>query len=256
MSSVEQQAREKVEQSRPPDDSLRLEGVTVSVGFDDMLDVTLGLNHPHFDQMIVVTSHEDKKTQMVSRKHGVHCVETDLFYKNGRTFNKGAAINAGFSYFQYFGWRIHLDSDIILPDNFRRMLFNHTHLEKDCIYGADRVDIIGKEELKIYLESLVPQYTHGFLVRPIVNRPIGHRLVSNLYGYLPIGYFQLWFSSCQKDYPFSLGTAAHDDMMYSALWPEHKRRHLASVILYHLCTTSPRWGENWDGARQQPRFLR
>jgi hypothetical protein len=249
-------APEKVSQAKPPDDALRLEGVTVSVGFDDLLDVTLGLNHPHFDQMIVVTSHDDKRTQSVARKHGAHCVTTDLFFKNGRTMNKGAAINAGMSYFQYYGWRLHLDADIILPDNFRRILFNHTHLDKSTIYGADRVDIIGPAELKQYLGSLVPQHTYGLLMKPVVDRPIGHRLVSTLYGYLPIGYFQLWFSACQKDYPYSLGTAAHDDMLFAALWPATKRAILPTAVVYHLCTEQPRWGENWDGDRQQPRFLR
>jgi hypothetical protein len=246
----------KVPQPIPAAEVLRLEGVTVSVGFDDLLDVTLGLNHPHFDQMIVVTSHADTKTQSVARKHGAHCVPTDLFQKNGRTFNKGAAINAGFAYFQYFGWRIHLDADIILPDNFRRLLFNHSALDQQSIYGADRVDIVGPTELKTYLASLIPQHTYGMLVAPTVARPISHRLVSSLYGYLPIGYFQLWFSSCQKDYPYSLGTAAHDDMLFSALWPTDRRHLLPSIILYHLCSQAPQWGENWDGSRQQPRFLR
>ncbi len=129
-------------------ESLRLEAVTVCVGFDDMLDLTLPLNHPHLDTMIVVTSHEDRATQQVAKKHGAICVQTDLFTKNGRHFNKGAAINAGFGRFQYHGWRLHLDSDIILPDNFRRVLFNHTHLDPNSIYGADRIDVIGRDELR------------------------------------------------------------------------------------------------------------
>src|SRR3954468_3524153 len=84
---------------------LRIEAVTVSVGYDDFLDETLTLNHPQLDTMIVVTSHEDRKTHAVCRKHGAHCIPTDLIKKNGRNFNKGAAINAGFAYFQYHGWR-------------------------------------------------------------------------------------------------------------------------------------------------------
>ena len=129
----------------PNPESLRIEAITTCVGFDDILDITLGLNHPHLDTMIVITSHDDKKTQHVAQKHGAVCVQTDLFKKNGRNFNKGAAINAGMARYQYHGWRLHLDSDIILPDNFRRMLFNHTHLDENCIYGADRIDVIGKE---------------------------------------------------------------------------------------------------------------
>jgi hypothetical protein len=108
-------------------DSIRLEAVTTCVGFDDFLDVSLSHNMSQVDTMIVVTSHEDKKTQQVAQKHGAICVQTDLFKKNGRSFNKGAAINAGFGHFQYFGWRLVMDSDIVLPNNFRRILFNQTH---------------------------------------------------------------------------------------------------------------------------------
>jgi hypothetical protein len=137
-------------------DHSKLEAVTVSVGFDDMLDVTLGANMPHLDEMYVVTSHEDKKTAGVAIKHGARLIQTDLFKKNGRNFNKGAAINHGFNYFQWLGWRMHLDADIALPDNFRRILFNRTHLDPECIYGCDRMDIVGLDafrELRATLSS-------------------------------------------------------------------------------------------------------
>src|ERR1700692_824170 len=109
-------------------ESLRLEALTASVGFDDLPDLTLPLNHPHLDTLIVVTTHDDRRTQQVAQKHGAICVQTDLFTKNGRHFNKGAAINAGLGRFQYHGWRLHLDSDIILPDKFPCVLFKHTAL--------------------------------------------------------------------------------------------------------------------------------
>lgn len=236
-----------------PDD-LRLEAVTVSVGFDDLLDITLGVNHPQLDSLIVITAHDDRKTQGVCNKHGVTCVQTDLFYKNGRNFNKGAAINAGFGYFQYHGWRMHIDADIALPDNFRRMLFNHTHLNKRTLYGCDRVDVIGDEiERFLHVRHRKPQHIHKALVTTH-DRPIGGRFVSPLHGYLPLGFFQLWHADCQKDYPYSLGTAAHDDTMFSSLWPSANRTHLPSVVVHHLCAREPVWGENWDGNRQQPRL--
>jgi len=236
-------------------DALRLEGVTVSVGFDDVLDVALGVNHAHFDTMIVVTSHADKRTQAVGRKHSAIVVLTDLFTKNGRHFNKGAAINAGFNYWQYHGWRLHLDADILLPDNFRRVLFNHTTLDRSTIYGADRVDLLGDGELTSYLRTRhdSPQHKGGMFLWP-PERGISHRWMSTLEGYLPLGYFQLWHASCQKPYPYSLGTAAHDDLMFSALWPRDRRVHLPTVLVRHLCGARPRIGENWDGQRRQPRL--
>lgn len=240
-------------QNRFDIEALRIEAVTISVGFDDMLDATLAKNHSHFDTFIVVTSHEDKLTQAVARKHSATCVLSDLFFKNGRNFNKGAAINAGFDYFHYYGWRMHLDADIVLPDNFRRLLFNHSHLERSCLYGADRFNVIGRPQIENHLQKPTNQHRHRLLLGDDNGR-MGHRLACSLRGYLPCGYFQLWHSSAQKPYPYSLGTAAHDDMMFSALWPEHRRQLLPTVICHHLCIDSPKVGENWEGNRTQPRF--
>ena len=68
-----------------------------------MLDECLRRGHPHVDHFIVVTNHEDVSTHRVAQKHGATLVKTDLFNKNGRSFNKGAAINAGFDYFRFLG---------------------------------------------------------------------------------------------------------------------------------------------------------
>ena len=224
----------------------------MSIGFDDMLDVTLKENMPHLDTMIVVTSHEDRQTQAMARKHGATVVVTDLHKKNGRNFNKGAAINAGFNYFQFHGWRLHLDADIALPNNFRRHLFNHHALDRDCIYGADRMDVIGLDELAQAQRHV--QHQHGCIVQCGIDRAPSARFVDNLHGYIPIGYFQLWHSTCQQPYPYSLGTAAHDDVMFAARWPESQRRLLPGVFVHHLCTAPPQLGENWDGVRRQPRL--
>ncbi len=241
-------------------DSLRLEGITVSVGFDDFLDYTLSHNHGHFDNYIVVTSHTDRKTAAVADKHGCMCVPTDLLAKNGRRFNKGAAINAGLGWFQWWGWRLHLDADILLPDKFRQTLFNHTHLEQHCLYGADRIDVIGEHVERVpKLAKNHPQHRLALgVVDPTHGRTLPHnlggRIVSHLDGYSPIGFFQLWHASQHKDYPYSLGTAAHDDVLFARLWPLAHRRLLPSVVCYHLCTHMPVIKENWDGNRRMPRL--
>ena len=232
-------------------ESLRLEAVTACVGFADLLDVTLGVNHPHLDTMIVVTSHDDTATHRVAAKHGAICVQTDLFKKNGRNFNKGAALNAGMARFQYHGWRLHLDADIALPDNFRRLLFNHTELHQDCIYGADRVDVVGLSEFRD-IRSGNPQHSYGSFVSTQHHRPLSPRYVDPIRGYVPIGFFQLWHAKCSKPYPFSLGTAAHDDVMFADQWPASYRRLLPTVVCHHLCAREPKLGENWDGVRSQP----
>ncbi len=239
----------------PPQDpfateALRLEAVTVSAYFDDLLDHAITANHPHLDTLIVVTAHDDRRTQQVCAKHGCICVPTDLLKKNGRQFNKGAAINAGFNRFQYNGWRVHLDADILLPDNARRLLFNHTHLERDCIYGCDRIDVVGRSEIEAVRTHR--QHNWGFLVYPTHRAPITARYVDGLHGYVPIGFFQLWHASKQSMYPFTLGSAAHDDVCFATLWPAGKRRHLPQLICHHMVTEKDAiFGNNWEGRKQK-----
>ena len=160
-------------------DSLRLEAVVVSVGFDDLLAKSLSHNTKHLDTTIVVTSHDDVATQNVARDHGAIVVVTDLFEKNGRNFNKGAAINAGFGHFQYHGWRMCLDADIVLPDNFRRVLFNHTTLDRSCIYGCDRIDVIGDEIDTLHTKK---QSLAGYAIHPAHDGPTAARYHDNLHG--------------------------------------------------------------------------
>ena len=74
--------------------------------------------------------------------------------------------------------------------------------------------------------------------------------LDKLRNYVPIGYFQLWNARCHKRYPYSLGTAAHDDVMFASLWPESHRRHLPTVFAYHLITEPTNVGQSWDGHRK------
>jgi hypothetical protein len=246
-------------------DSNRLEIIVSCVGFDDILAVTLAQNHAHSDNYIVVTSHEDRATQKLCEKFSVQCVPTDLFQKNGRKFNKGAGLNAGWGHFQYHGWRLHLDADVLLPDNFKRLLFNHTSLDACCLYGADRFDVIGMKGVEELRDAQVklPQHSHnsgvsavyGGKVYPTSPSASSARYVHRTHGYCPIGFFQLWHSSHQPaEYPYSLGTAAHDDVLFATLWPEANRRLLPSVFVAHLNAWPPKVGENWDGHRGQPRI--
>ncbi len=250
----------------PSAEHCKLECVVVCMNFDDVLDYALALNHPHVDHMIVVTSHEDKRTQRVAAKHSATLVVTDLHQKNGRNFNKGAAINAGFGYFQYQGWRMHLDADIILADNFRRLLFNHTHINPAFIYGADRVDLVGLAALEEMIRARIqmPQHmhwsgvssAHGGAVHQKQASSSSARFVDKLHGYVPIGFFQLWHADYHKPYPYSLGTAAHDDVLFATQWKQEHRRLLPSAFVYHLVARPPYYGENWDGRRRQPRITK
>jgi hypothetical protein len=227
----------------------KIEVIVPCVGFDDMLTVSLAHNLPHVDNLIVVTTNEDAATHRAVSDQGATLVRTDLFQHQDHTFAKGAALNAGLSRCQYRGWRLVLDADILLPDNFRRVLINHTHLDQQCLYGADRVDVVGDalRDLK------QPQWGHREEV--FTGLPIRSRVVTRLSGYLPLGYFQLWHaSSAYQEYPYSAGGAGLDDVLFAQQWPVSHRRLLPSIIVYHICSVPPTLGENWDGIRRHPRY--
>ncbi len=71
---------------------------------------------------------------------------------------------------------------------------------------------------------------------------------------MPIGYFQMWHADAQKPYPHSIGTAAHDDILFAEQWPRSHRHLLPTIVCQHLVSRPPALGENWDGVRKQPRF--
>ena len=234
-------------------ESLRLEAVTVCVGFDDLLDVTLGLNHPHLDTLIVVTSHADRATQAVARKHGAICAQTDLFGKNGRPFNKGAAINAGFSRFQYHGWRLHLDADIALPDNFRRILFNHTapgprlHLRRGS-RGRNWRQGHRTGELP---PAALPRFSN----RSTALAPALGAVRRYLAGICSNRLFPALALLDAKGLPVvARNRGARRCHVCRAMAGALQPRHLPTVICQHLCAHAPSLGENWDGERRQPRI--
>lgn len=243
----------------------KLEIVTVCSGFPDVLEYTIAANTCHADNYIVVTTHEDRATQQLCDKWSIQCVPTDLFQKNDRPFNKGAGINAGFLYFRHHGWRLHIDADIRLPKDFRRLLMNHIELDRSCIYGATRFDLVGQKGVEAIEVAEYETPLHAFhsgcspvhrgAVYPEIVSASSTQFVSDLHGYVPIGFFQLWHASQQKPYPHSMGTAAMDDVAFGALWPRRNRRLLPGIFVGHVCSVPPYYGQNWGG-RRSPRMDR
>lgn len=246
------------EPAPPPRDAsgnaLFLEGVTVSVNYADFLDVALSHNLAHFDEFVVVTSHEDRATQRVCARHSVTCVVTDVFTERpGDAFNKGLALNLGLAHLRHQGWLLNLDADIILPDRFRSML-HKARLEEHCLYGADRVNIVGSEmwERVRGHHQFQRQFQHRYLVAAPAEARLGARLLHDDYGYCPIGYFQLWHGSAQKRYPINQGSAEHTDVLFALHWPAARRRLLPTAFCYHLESERAEMGANWTGRTTRP----
>jgi len=115
-----------------------LEAITICVNYSDFLSHTLPYNKDHFDNLIVITDMQDDETKELCKIYDVKCFQTNIFYENGCTFNKGAAINYGLSQLEKKDWIIHLDADIYLPPLTRSILEN-IPLESHKLYGVDRL---------------------------------------------------------------------------------------------------------------------
>lgn len=230
---------------------MKLEGIIVSVNYGDFLEHTIRENMPYFDRLVIVTSPQDKATQALCERLSISCVVTDCMFDRGQKFNKGMAINLGLGHLNVDGWVLHLDADIVLPHNFRRLL-DHARLDRENIYGADRVNVYGWEAWQRLKNSQHNTHSYRYLVSPPPH-PLGSRLVHEEFGYAPIGYFQLWQGA--KRYPIHQGNAEHTDVLFSLQWPRKNRVLLPEVFVYHLDSNAgpSKMGENWNG-RKSPQF--
>src|SRR5580692_5186527 len=115
-----------------------IHAVSVSIGYGDFLQESLKFNRHHFDKYIIVTSKDDKETRHLARQYNCVCLTTEDYKRDEAEFNKGRLIERGLMQLPANGWICHIDSDIVLPRAFRYEL-ELAHLQKDKIYGCDRI---------------------------------------------------------------------------------------------------------------------
>lgn len=118
---------------------LKIEAVTVCVGYGDFLEAVIPYNAPSFHRWIVVTTKADTETREVCRKNGIECLTTDEGHKTDE-FNKGRMIARALHHTSAEGWRLHIDADIVLPRTFLKSL-KMAQLNEGKIYGCDRLMI-------------------------------------------------------------------------------------------------------------------
>lgn len=232
-----------------PED-LVLQAVVVCVRYSDFLAHTLPANLPHFDRLVVVTDHDDAKTADLCRSLSVPCVKTDEFYVGGDRFNKGRAINLGLAHLMPGSWIVQLDADIALPPAFRKMLRHHP-LQKDCLYGADRINVFGKAAWDGLKQHIHKQYNYHYMVTPYNDEgtKFGSRFVHDEWGFCPIGYFQLWHHATGFRYPINQGSAEHTDVTFAMQFPRLKRHLIPELFVYHLDSDGAKMGQNWGGRK-------
>lgn len=226
-----------------------LEAVTVCVGFSDLLSVTMPFNKSIIDNWIIVTSEEDVETQKLCNCYNIKCIISNEMYENGDIFNKGKAINLGFDQFNLKGYCLQLDSDIILVPGLKKLL-SYMDLEEDCLYGVDRIDLTGREEVMEAILRMKDQYSDYVFVQE--QMPISTRMYHNEMGYCPIGFFQLFHNSKMIPYPMIHKTAARSDILFMLNWAKNKRRLFPGCFVYHIKTEEAPMGIDWNGRTTKP----
>jgi hypothetical protein len=245
---------------------LRVEVVTVSVGYADFLAATLAENLPHIDHMVVITSPDDKDTQKVCRKHSIQYIMTEDHKRHGtpnsevfggRMFNKGRLIRRGFDQLSAKDWVLHLDADVVLPRQFRRLL-ELAHLDPEYIYGADRQDVKGFDRWNRLKSTVGPWNNHcnetAHWFHPDFR--MGSRWVSSIHGYVPIGFFQLFHGTALIDggyhvrnYPIHHGNACRSDVQFAVQWDRRQRQVVPELVVLHLMSDDAQMGINWEGRK-------
>ena len=234
----------------PPPRPFRLECVIVCANYSDFLAYTLIENKILFDDLVVVTSPEDRRTQRLCEYRHVRCISTDTLETRWRKMCKGKGINVGLESLKLDGWVLHLDADIALPPLTRHLLAK-ADLDPTHLYGADRQNVPNHHEWTKFISS--PRLQHEDECWLHMNQfPMGTRVAIHGYnGYIPLGFFQLWNPHASGIYRYPEGheTAAREDTKFALQWERRQRSLLPEVVCYHLESEKAPHGSNWDGRK-------
>lgn len=196
--------------------------ITVSVQYDNLLDIILPQNYKFFTKWYIVTEAGDEKTLEVIRKHGYDNVEVLFFdFRKESTFNKGGGVQFALDHVEENETVLLLDSDIFLEDVFGH--FVHYEYEDDVLYSFKRYDY----------------YTYAHFKSDIVD---------NLYPINFMGFFQLF--KYKKNYRYQDSDNCREcDHYFSLQFPT--KILFGAKLLKHL----GRDGVNHFGRKNQDDFL-
>ncbi len=208
-----------------------IRGITISVGYADLLRVTLVRNLRHLTECLVVTTPEDEATKAVAASvPGVRILETDAFTRHGARFNKGLAMEEGFDALGRHGFVLIWDADILLPD-----VMPVQDIKPNAIHGCRRRILENPESWRPDLNwNVAPHAKDGG----------------------PIGFFQLFhaeypaLASKRPWYDVSFAHAGGGDAYFIGHWDAGKRVVLPFDVL-HLGLPD----RNWFGTHQEGRDL-
>lgn len=201
----------------------KIQALTVSVNYADFL-ACIVRNAKHFDSWLVVTEEGDDDTIAVCKQHGIDYMFSKRLREDGAIFHKAAALNEGLETLDQDAWVIVLDSDILLPGDFRNRL-DRQELDPECLYG------LGGRRVCTTFQEFAAVANH---------EPWADNLVHTTF---VIGYFNL-FHLGQKQNRYSekhSKDASTYDVIFSDSFPVANRKYLPFACL-HAGEASQNWG--------------
>ena len=202
--------------------------ICVCVNYSDYLQETLKHNSLIFDNIFIVTTPSDDKTkEIINQYPNIKYIETDIFYKDGCPFNKGAGLNLGLQNIEKKDWLLIGDADCIYPNSLQNLT---TDLDKNCLYGMRR-EIVNSPEV---LDDIL---TGKYKPKPRLEKAMH---------YTP-GYFQLFNMSAEKflnksiNYP-EFPTAQRVDRWFAKYnFAHNERKIIDNEFVIHLGPTIINW---------------
>jgi len=90
--------------------------VTVCVNYAHLFKYCIA-NNRFFKRWVIVTTEQDTETIKLCEDNNLEYIFSEKLYN--RQFSKGEAINEAFDLLGYTNdWYLHIDADVLLPDNF------------------------------------------------------------------------------------------------------------------------------------------
>jgi hypothetical protein len=225
-----------------------MKAITVCVGYSDLLAITLPRNARHFEEVLVVTSPWDTKTQLVAADtRNAKITLTDAFTRYGAVFNKGLAVEEGFDRLgRHDQWICTFDADTILPEILGVPLSSRTTwLDGEILYSMPRRILENPKDWSpsfdwnrapIYSESrrtTFPGYFHLFHTGALALKEPG----------LP------WYDVTFKH-------AGGGDGFFQSRWPKEFKKMLPGSVL-HLGPRDTNWfGTTEEGRAENARYRR
>jgi len=183
------------------------------------------------------------------------CGTEPIFPKERPSIQQRRGDHVGFDRFSNTDGGCNLDSDILLPDisaaSFSITLISTRIASMRGSRGCNRPERTGYAEGRLQGE---PQHAwSAFVIRSEIV-PLSPRYVDSASRVRAHRVLSTVACELSEIVSYSLGTAAHDDVMFAAQWPLSHRRHLPTVVCYHLCAQQPTLGKTGMANAASPDF--